>query len=113
MTTDPDLDALDAAEDAHVEAMTGDQVRAALAPFVPHLRDIHPEGARDLLTGFGATGSGWISAFRAPTRFGWRGKRYPEGVGRQIADLLIDLIDRQDKVAEAYRASINAPKETL
>ena len=115
MTTkpDPDLDALDAAEAAHVEAMTGDQIRAALAPYVLHLRDIHPEGARELLTGFGATGLGWISAFRAPTRFGWRGKRYPEGIGRQIADLLDVLIERQEKVAEAYRDGINAPKETL
>jgi hypothetical protein len=109
---DPDYDTLDAAEDAHVEACTGDQVRAALAPFVPHLRDIHPEGARDLLTGFGATGLDWVSTFRAPTRFGWAGKRYPEGVGRQIADLLIDLIDRQEKTAEAYRATINNPSET-
>ena len=111
MTTkpDPDQDALDATEDAHVEAMTGDQIRAALAPFVLHLRDVHPDGARDLLTGFGATGFGWIAAFRAPTRFGWRGKFYPKPVQTQIVALLDRLCDLQAGVALAYKKT----KETL
>ena len=106
---DPDLDALDAAEDAHVEAMTGDQIRAALAPFVPHLRDIHPEGARDLLTGFGATGLGWISAFRAPIRFGWHSRRYPKEVGEQIIPLLDQLSSLQENCALAFHKT----RETL
>ena len=45
-----EIDAADAAEDAHVEACTGDQIRAALAPYVPHLRDIHPDGAVSRIT---------------------------------------------------------------
>lgn len=103
MTTKPgiDQDALDAAEGDHVEAMTGDQVRAALAPFMPHLRDASPDAAQELLTG--ATGYGWICNFTAPTRFGWRGKRYPDGVGRQIVALLVELDDLQTNCALAYQ----------
>ena len=103
MLTPEDIDAADAAEDAHVEAMTGDQIRAALAPYVPHLRDVHPDGARGLLDGFGATGDDWIAFFRAPTCFGWTGKRYPHLVVVQIATLLTDLDDLQAKTALVYR----------
>lgn len=109
MLTPEEIDAIDAAEDAHVEACTGDQIRAALAPFVPHLRDVHPEAARGLLTGFGATGDGWIAAFRGPTRFGWTGKRYPQPVAAQIVALLAQLDDLQAGVALAYRKT----QETL
>ena len=111
MTTkpDPDLEDMEAAEAAHVEAMTGDQIRAALAPFVPHLRDIHPEGARELLTGFGATGLGWISAFRAPIRFGWHSRRYPQEINAQIVALLDRLCDLQAGCALAYHET----RETL
>jgi hypothetical protein len=106
---DPDLDAIDAAEDAHVEAATGDQVRAALCPFILHLRDVHPEAVRDLLVGFGASGFGWIAAFRAPTRFGWTGKRYTQEVAAQIIPLLDRLCDLQANCALAYQKT----KETL
>ena len=108
---DPDIDALDAiaiAEDAHVEACTGDQVRAALAPFVPYLREIHPEGARKLLTGLGATGDRWIDVFCAPTRMDWRGKRYRSDVSDAIIPLIDSLDALQGKTAEAYLAAIGA-----
>jgi hypothetical protein len=111
MLTKPalDFDAIDAAEDAHVEACTGDQIRAALAPYVPYLRGVHPDGARGLLTGFGATGDDWIAFFRAPTRFGWTGKRYTKPVAAQIVALLAQLDDLQANCALAYRKT----QETL
>ena len=109
MLSPEEIDAIDAAEDAHVEAITGDQIRAALAPYVPHLRDVHPDGARGLLDGFGATGDYWIAFFRAPTCFGWTGKRYPHLVVVQIVALLSQLDDLQAGVALAYRKT----KETL
>ena len=109
MLTPEEIDAADAAEEAHVEACTGDQIRAALAPYVPHLRDIHPDGARELLDGSGSTGDDWITAFRGPTRFYWTGKRYPDGVAAQIVALLAQFDDLQAKTALAYRKT----QETL
>ena len=109
MLTPEEIDAIDADEDAHVEACTGDQIRAALVPYVPHLRDVHPEAARELLDGFGTTGDRWISTFRGPTRFGWAGKRYTKPVAAQIVALLADLDDLQAKTALAYRKT----QETL
>lgn len=111
MLTKPalDFDAIDAAEDVHVEAMTGDQIRAALAPYVPHLRDVDPEAARGLLTGFGTTGDRWIAAFRAATCFGWAGKRYPQPVAAQIVAMLAQLDDLQAKTALAYKKTQETP----
>ena len=109
MLTPEEIDALDAAEDVHVEACTGDQIRAALAPYVPHLRDVHPEAARELLDGFGTTGDGWIAAFRGPTRFGWAGRRYPQSVAAQIVAMLAQLDDLQAKTALAYRKTQETP----
>ena len=109
MLTPEEIDAADAAEDAHVEAMTGGQIRAALCPYILHLRDVHPEAARGLLDGFGATGDGWLAAFRGPTRFGWTGKRYPQPIAAQIVALLAQLDDLQAKTALAYRKT----QETL
>jgi hypothetical protein len=109
MLTPEEIDAIDAAEDAHVEAMTGDQIRAALVPYVHHLRVVHPESARELLDGFGTTGDRWIATFRGPTRFGWPGRRYPQSVAAQIVALLAQLDDLQAKTALAYRKTQETP----
>ena len=109
MLTPGEIDAADAAPEAHGAAGAGDQIRAALAPYVPHLRDVAPEHAHRLRAGFGATGDRWIAVLRGPTRFGWTGKRYPQPVAAQIVALLAQLDDLQAKTALAYRKT----QETL
>ena len=109
MLTPEEIDAADAAEDAHVEACTGDQIRAALCPFALKLRDVHPDAARELLTGLDSTGDRWIAAFRGPTRFGWTGKRYTKPVAAQIVALLAQFDDLQAKTALAYRKTQETP----
>ena len=118
MTTEPPdvdaLDALDAAEDAHVEACTGVEVRSSLILHIAHLRAVDPAAVDRLLGGRTMSGDEWIESFLAPTRLGWAGKRYPDGVGQQIVALLADLDTLQTKTAEAYRATIkaNTPETT-
>lgn len=94
--------AADRAEAKAIEAATGAKIRAALYPHLDALREVNPAGY------FGLTcqtitpyGSEWLDAFRAPTRFGWRGKRWPAPLNAEIARIVADLSDLE---AAAFRA---------
>ena len=65
------LPAYDAAgEAAAIERATGDQVRAALRPYLDHLREINPAGYAALVSQtVTAYGTEWLDAFRDPARF--------------------------------------------
>jgi hypothetical protein len=98
----PYLDDTDPAEDAAIEAATGAQVRAALYPYLDALRDVHPSGASSLINmTINCHGVEWIAAFRAPTPFGWKGRRWPAALNAEIAGLLNDLCAIEEA---AYRA---------
>ena len=88
-------------EAAAIERATGDQVRAALRPYLDHLREINPAGYAYLTRSLTAYGCDWLDAFRDPARFGWRGKRWPAPLNAEIARLIADLGDIE---AAAYRA---------
>lgn len=88
-------------EAAAIERATGDQVRAALRPYLNALREINPAGYAYLTRPLTAYGCDWLDAFRDPTRFGWRGKRWPAPLNAEIAQLIADLGDLE---AAAYRA---------
>ena len=101
-----------AGEAAAIERATGDQIRAALRPYLDHLREINPAGYAALVSQtVTAYGSEWLDAFRAPARFGWRGKRWPAPINAEIARLVADLGDLE---AAAYRAhhGLTAPQPT-
>ena len=100
MPPDP-VDNTDHAEAAAIERATGDQVRAALRPYLDHLREIHPAGYAYLTRSLTAYGSDWLDAFRDPARFGWRGKRWPAPLNAEIASVIADLGDIE---AAAHRA---------
>ena len=112
MTTKPptfaEIYAANAAEAAHVEACTGVEVRSSLIPHIAHLRAVDPAAVDRLLGSRTMSGDEWIEAFRAPTRFGWAGKRYTQEAAEKLAALLSDLDALQTKTAEAYRATIKA-----
>lgn len=85
-----------------IERATGEQVRCSLRPYLDHLREINPAGYASLVSQtVTAYGSEWLDAFRDPTRFGWRGKRWPAPLNAEIAQLIADLGDLE---AAAYRA---------
>ena len=90
-----------AGEAAAIERATGDQVRAALRPYLDHLREINPAGYAYLTRPLTAYGCDWLDAFREPARFGWRGKRWPAPLNAEIAQIIADLGDLE---AAAYRA---------
>jgi hypothetical protein len=110
MPPDP-ADNTDHAEAAAIERATGDQVRAALRPYLDHLREINPAGYAYLTRSLTAYGCDWLDAFRAPARFGWRGKRWPAPLNAEIARVIADLGDLE---AAAYRAhhGLTAPQPT-
>jgi hypothetical protein len=89
------------AEAAAIERATGDQIRAALRPYLDHLREINPAGYAYLTRSLTAYGCDWLDAFREPARFGWRGKRWPAPLNAEIASVIADLGDIE---AAAYRA---------
>ena len=89
------------AEAAAIERATGDQIRAALRPYLDRLREINPAGYAYLTRSLTAYGCDWLDAFREPTRFGWRGKRWPAPLNAEIAQIIADLGDLE---AAAYRA---------
>jgi hypothetical protein len=96
------LRATDPAEDAAIEAATGAQVRAALYPYLVALRDVNPDVVTNLtFPTITISGSDWIASFRAPTHFGWKGKRWPAALNAEIAALLNDLCAIEEA---AYRA---------
>lgn len=98
----PIYDDADRAEAAAIEAATGDQVRAALRPHLDALREVNPAGYAALVSQTVAPyGSEWLDAFRAPTRFGWRGKRWSAPLNAEIARIVADLGDLE---AAAFRA---------
>ena len=113
MTTEPPdvdaLDALDAAEDAHVEACTGVEVRSSLILHIAHLRAVDPAAVDRLLGGRTMSGDEWIESFLAPTRLGWAGKRYTQEVAEKLAALLSDLDALQTNCALAFHKT----RETL
>ena len=89
-------------EAAAIERATGDQVRAALRPYLDHLREINPAGYAALVSQtVTAYGTEWLDAFRDPARFGWRGRRWPAPLNAEIARVIADLGDLE---AAAYRA---------
>ena len=94
------LDTADHAEAAAIEAATGDIVRAALSPYIGHLREVNPDAHAALVSQAAGSGSDWLDAFRAPTRFGWRGKRWPAPLNAEIARIVADLGDLE---AAAFR----------
>ena len=100
MPPDP-VDNTDHAEAAAIERATGDQVRAALRPYLDHLREINPAGYAYLTRPLTSYGCDWLDAFREPARFGWRGKRWPASLNAEIAKIIADLGDLE---AAAYRA---------
>lgn len=100
MPPDP-VDNTDHAEAAAIERATGDQVRAALRPYLDHLREINPAGYAYLTRPLTSYGCDWLDAFREPARFGWRGKRWPASLNAEIARVIADLGDLE---AAAYRA---------
>jgi hypothetical protein len=102
MTASPYLDDTDHAEAAAIEAATGAQVRAALYPYLDALLDVNPDGHEHLTDiDSPAPGSDWIATFRGPTRFGWKGKRWPAALNAEIVNVLSDLCDLEQA---AYRA---------
>lgn len=70
-----------------VEAATGDQVREALRPFLPHLERANPNGYKELTSG-PADGWVWIAEFKAPLRGRWTPPRYPPQVAGDIQVVL-------------------------
>ena len=113
MTTKPptfaEIYAANAAEAAHVEACTGVEVRSSFIPHIAHLRAVDPAAVDRLLGSRTMSNNEWIEAFRAPTRLGWAGKRYPQPVAAQIVALLAQLDDLQANCALAYKKT----QETL
>jgi hypothetical protein len=98
----PYLDDTDHAEAAAIEAATGAQVRDALRPYLDALRDVNPDAASRLThMTINRYGAEWIAAFRAPTRFGRQGKRWPAALNAEIAGLLNGLCALEEA---AYRA---------
>lgn len=95
------------AENKALETATGEQVRAALRPYLDHLREVAPDQMLllgDPLTS-DACGSEWIAAFRAPTRFGWKGKRWPAPLEHEIRTIAAGLEGLQnDALDQARRA---------
>lgn len=95
------------AENEALETATGEQVRAALRPYLDHLREVAPD--RVLLLGDPLTseacGAEWIAAFRAPTRFGWKGARWPAPLADEICTITAGLEGLQnDALDQARRA---------
>jgi hypothetical protein len=102
MTASPYLDDTDHAEAAAIEAATGAQIRDALRPYLDALRDVNPDAAANLtFPTITISGSDWIASFRAPTRFGWKGKRWPAALNAEIVNVLNGLCDLEEA---AYRA---------
>lgn len=96
------IDAADRAEAKAIEAATGAKIRAALYPHLDALREVNPAGYAGLTSQtITPYGSEWLDAFRAPTRFGWRGKRWPAPLNAEIARIVADLSDLE---AVAFRA---------
>jgi hypothetical protein len=106
----PHLDDTDHAEANSIEAATGAQVRAALYPYLDALRDVHPSGASGLINmTINRHGAEWIAAFRAPTRFGWHGKRWPAPLNAEIAGLLNDLCALEEAAYRAHHGITGKP----
>jgi len=112
MTASPYFDDIDHAEAAAIEAATGDHVRAALRPYLDALRDVAPSAANALICmTVNRHGAEWIAAFRAPTRFGWTGKRWPAPLNAEIANLISDLCALEEAAYRAHHVILPTPTE--
>jgi hypothetical protein len=113
MTASPYLDDTDHAEAAAIEAATGAQVRAALYPYLDALRDVHPGGASGLINmTINCHGVEWIAVFRAPTRFGWKGKRWPAALNAEIVNVLNGLCALEEAAYRAHHGITGKPDAT-